>query len=163
MKQLIIVRHAKSSWANMGMSDFERPLNERGNRDAPEMANRLIKRNVAIDAFVSSTANRAYTTATYFAKTFGQKQTDIIPVPELYHASIATFYQVVKKLNNGFQTVALFSHNPGITDFVNELTNTSIDNMPTCGIFAVKINTHDWMEFIPATKTFWFFDYPKLQ
>ncbi|MGC5317030.1 SixA phosphatase family protein, partial [Escherichia coli] len=69
MKQLIIVRHAKSSWANIGMSDFERPLNERGNRDAPEMANRLINRNVAIDAFVSSTANRALTTAIYFAKT----------------------------------------------------------------------------------------------
>ncbi|MBX9781457.1 MAG: histidine phosphatase family protein [Chitinophagaceae bacterium] len=162
MKQLIIVRHAKSSWANIGMSDFERPLNERGNRDAPEMANRLINRNVVIDAFVSSTANRALTTAIYFAKTFGKKQTDIITVPELYHASTATFYQVVKKLNNTFQTVALFSHNPGITDFVNELTNTSIDNMPTCGIFAVKIDTNNWMEFIHAAKTFWFVDYPKL-
>ncbi|MEM5734315.1 hypothetical protein AAEI00_21915, partial [Shewanella algae] len=78
-----------------------------------------INRNVAIDAFVSSTANRALTTAIYFAKTFGKKQTDIITVPELYHASTTTFYQVVKKLNNAFQTVALFSHNPGITDFVN--------------------------------------------
>jgi phosphohistidine phosphatase len=163
MKQLIIVRHAKSSWANIGMSDFERPLNERGNRDAPEMANRLINRNVAIDAFVSSTANRALTTAIYFAKTFGKKQTDIITVPELYHASTTTFYQVVKKLNNAFQTVALFSHNPGITDFVNELTETNIDNMPTCGIFAVKIDTNNWMEFTGAAKTFWFVDYPKLQ
>ncbi|MCA6439986.1 MAG: SixA phosphatase family protein [Sediminibacterium sp.] len=162
MKQLIIVRHAKSSWANLGMSDFERPLNERGSRDAPEMANRLINRNVVVDAFVSSTANRALTTATYFAKTFGKKQTDIITVPELYHASATTFYQVVKKLNNAFQTVALFSHNPGITDFVNELTETNIDNMPTCGIFAVKIDTNNWMEFTHATKTFWFVDYPKL-
>ncbi len=162
MKQLIIVRHAKSSWANLGMSDFERPLNERGSRDAPEMANRLINRNVVVDAFVSSTANRALTTATYFAKTFGKKQTDIITVPELYHASATTFYQVVKKLNNAFQTVALFSHNPGITDFVNELTETNIDNMPTCGIFAVKIDTNNWMEFIHAAKTFWFVDYPKL-
>ncbi|MBX9733153.1 MAG: histidine phosphatase family protein [Chitinophagaceae bacterium] len=163
MKQLIIVRHAKSSWANIGMSDFERPLNERGNRDAPEMANRLIKRNVPIDTFISSTANRAFSTATYFAKAYGQKHSDIIGISELYHASPATFFEVIKQLNDESNTVALFSHNPGITDFVNQLTDTSIDNMPTCGVFAVKIDTNDWAEFMHAKKTFWFFDYPKLQ
>jgi phosphohistidine phosphatase len=162
MKKLIIVRHAKSSWTNIGMSDFDRPLNERGNKDAPEMANRLFKRNINIDAFVSSTANRAFTTATYFAKAFGKNQAAIMAVPKLNHAAPATFYNVIESLNDDFNTVILFSHNPGITDFVNELTTTSIDNMPTCGVFAVHVETNSWTDFATAQKAFWFFDYPKL-
>ena len=70
MKTLILIRHAKSSWDAPGMSDSERPLNERGKKDAPEMAKRLRKRGLKIDAFVSSPAERALRTARYFAKEF---------------------------------------------------------------------------------------------
>lgn len=162
MKQLLIIRHAKSSWANAGMSDYERPLNERGEKDAPMMAARLLKRGIVVDAFVSSTALRAYTTATHFAKAYQLKQGSIEGKKMLYHAPPAVFYEVIQGLDNTHTTVAIFAHNPGITDFVNQLTNTQIDNMPTCGVFAVQIDIDNWKGFKGAEKEFWFFDYPKL-
>jgi len=160
MKQLLIIRHAKSSWKQENMKDFDRPLNDRGHKDAPIMSEN-VKSKTAIDAFVSSTANRAFTTATYFAEAFNVKEKDIIKVPELYHAPAPVFYKVIKDLDNKYGTVAVFAHNPGITDFVNELTSTKIDDMPTCAVFAVHIETDDWKDFANAKKLFWFFDYPK--
>jgi phosphohistidine phosphatase len=162
MKNLLVIRHAKSSWDNFTQPDFDRPLNDRGNRDAPVMAKRLLKREVAIDAFVSSPANRALTTATYFAEAYDKKLKHIVQVDILYHAEVNVFYKVIDELDDHFKTVAIFSHNPGITEFVNSLTNTRIDNMPTCGIFAVKASIKNWKHFAAEKKDFWFFDYPKL-
>ena len=85
-------------------------------------------------------------------------------MPELYHASPETFFEVVQSLNDAANTVALFSHNPGITAFVNQLTEAvRIDNMPTCGIFAVSMEGVSWKHFKQEKKDFLFFDYPKLQ
>lgn len=162
MKQVLIIRHAKSSWANAFTGDFERPLNDRGHRDAPRMAEKMKARAVAIDAFLSSTANRALTTAIYFAEVYGKTKKDILLFPELYHAPEPIFYTVIKTISPEIDTVAIFSHNPGITDFVNSLTEIHIDNMPTCGIFAVQIESDKWEDFDTAKKQFWFFDYPKL-
>jgi phosphohistidine phosphatase len=162
MKNLLIIRHAKSSWDSLAQRDFDRPLNDRGNRDAPMMAKRLQKREVEIDAFVSSPANRALSTATYFAEAYDRKPKHIIKVDILYHAEVEVFYKVIEELDDDYKTVAIYSHNPGITYFVNSLTNTRIDNMPTCGIFAVKAQIKSWQDFRKAAKDFWFFDYPKL-
>lgn len=161
MKALLLIRHAKSDWDNAGLSDFDRPLNERGKKNAPEMAQRLLDKKINIDAFVASPAKRAAKTAKYFAETYGVKKENILWVDELYLASTTAFLKVVSSLKNKFQTVAIFSHNNGITDFANQLTNARIDNIPTCGIFAVKANTEDWTDFATAIKEFWFFDYPK--
>jgi len=163
MKKLLIVRHAKSSWDNITQRDFDRPLNDRGHRDAPEMAKRLLKREIDINAFVSSPAKRAFTTATYFAEAYDVKKKNIVVVENLYHAEVDVFYETISALDEQFETVALFSHNPGITYFVNTLTETRIDNMPTCGIFAVKIDVKSWKNFKTAGKKFWFFDYPKFE
>jgi phosphohistidine phosphatase len=161
LKQLLIIRHAKSSWALAGQDDFERPLNDRGHRDAPIMAERLLEKKVAIDVFISSPANRAFTTAGYFAKAYGFHKKDILLFKELYHAMPQTFFEVLSKTENKYKTAAIFSHNPGITAFVNELTSNPMDNMPTCAIFAVKADCKDWKDFAIAKKIFWFFDYPK--
>ena len=161
MKQLVIVRHAKSSWDFINMDDKDRPLNDRGNKDAPMMAKRLLKKKVDIDLFVSSTATRAYTTASYFADVYDVKAKHIIQEDNLYEAPAGAFYRVVTKLPDNAACVALFSHNPGITDFANSLTTTQIDDMPTCGIFAVKADIKSWSDFERAEKEFWFFDYPK--
>jgi phosphohistidine phosphatase len=161
MKQLLIIRHAKSSWDLATLNDFDRPLNERGLSDAPTMGKRLLDKHVQIDAFISSTAKRAFTTATLIAETFGLKQKEIIKVPELYHAAPTVFYKVITQVDDKYNSIAIFSHNPGITEFVNQLTNTRIDDMPTCGIFAVTINADNWKDFAEADKSFWFFDYPK--
>ncbi len=162
MKELLIIRHAKSSWANAFSGDFERPLNDRGHRDAPRMAEKIKGRGVAIQAFLSSTANRALTTAVYFAEAYGKTKKDILLFPELYHAPENIFYDVVEKTPVTIHTAAIFSHNPGITDFVNSLTETRIDDMPTCGIFAIKIDSDHWSDFSTAKKSFWFFEYPKM-
>ena len=161
MKQLLIIRHAKSDWSNPLHSDFERTLNDRGNKDAPMMAKRIKDKKIVINQFVSSTATRALTTATYFAKAYNKKEKDILKIDELYHASTKIFYTTIDELNDEFDSVAIFSHNPGITDFVNSLTKTRIDNMPTCSIFAIKVEVENWASFSAAKKEFWFFDYPK--
>ncbi len=162
MKTLYLIRHAKSSWENTDVADFDRKLNERGLRDAPEMAKRLFKRVHHIDAFVSSPAKRAKKTCKFFCKEFGVKEEKIIYVEGLYLASTQTFAEVVSWLDDSIKSAALFSHNPGITDYANSLTNDIIiDNMPTCAIFSVQADVKHWKDFENAEKKFLFFDYPK--
>lgn len=161
MKTLFIIRHAKSSWNIGTLNDFDRPLNDRGHTDAPIMAKRLLEKQKCIDCIISSPANRALTTAKYFAKEFKINSNSIQQIPSLYHASVDVFYAVISEIKNEFNSTVIFSHNPGITHFVNELTNIKIDNMPTCGIFAVKINSNRWEDFSTTEKEFFLFDYPK--
>ena len=162
MKTLIVVRHAKSSWANIGQPDYERPLNDRGKNDAPKMAKRLKKGWGKPELLVSSPAKRAIATCKLFAEELDYKKDKILEVPELYHAAREVFYKVVRELPNDANSAAVFSHNPGITDFVNDLiSGANLDNMPTCALFVVKANTGDWANFEIAEKRFVMFDYPK--
>lgn len=161
MKTVILVRHAKSSWDDPATTDLDRPLNDRGKKDAPEMAERLLKRNIAIDTFISSPAKRARKTATIFAKAFDQEKEDVVLKDELYNAAEKNFYEVISQLPSSMKNIAVFSHNPGLTDFANSLAHDiRIDNVPTCGIFAVSFQG-DWPAFKDAEKQFLFFDYPK--
>ena len=161
MKTLLLIRHAKSSWDDPGLSDFERPLNERGKKDAPAMAERLYERGIKIDSFISSPARRARKTAEQFAKKYKKDKDDLVLKTELYMASDEAFNSVVEKLNDNMDCVAIFSHNPGITEFANGLTDARTDNIPTCGIFAISIEAKKWAKFKEAKKKFLFFDYPK--
>jgi len=161
MKTLILVRHAKSDWGNPGLDDAERPLNDRGKKDAPVMAQRLKDKKINIDAFIASPAKRAAKTAKIFAEVFGKKKEDIVFNEKLYLAEPATFLSVITNTDNAFETIAIFSHNYGITDFANKLTEVRIDNIRTCGVLAVKADCKSWADFNEAKKEFWFFDYPK--
>jgi phosphohistidine phosphatase len=161
MKTLILIRHAKSSWNDSSLSDFERPLNERGKKDAPEMASRLKEKGFVPDIFVSSPAKRAKKTAKIFGEEFGVKKDDIRFVEELYLASPVIFTRTITGLEDKFGTVILFAHNPGITEYANSLTNVRIDNIPTCGVFVVQADTDEWKDFETASRNFIFFDYPK--
>jgi phosphohistidine phosphatase len=160
-KILLLIRHAKSDWNNASLSDFDRPLNDRGKKDAPVMARRLLDKKIKIDAFLASPAKRAKKTATIFANEYERGKDEIIFKPELYGAAEDVFYDVISKADDEFDSLAIFAHNPGLTDFANLLTDTRIDNIPTCGIFAVKINSKHWTDFKEAQKEFWFFDSPK--
>lgn len=160
-KTLILVRHAKSSWDDNSLPDFDRPLNDRGKGDAPVMARKLRDQKVKIDAFFSSPAQRAKKTASIFAKEYDTNKKDINLVPELYEAEVQDFYEVIGKVDRDYQNIAVFSHNPGITDFANSLTETRIDNIPTCGIFAIRVDSKKWSDFKDSKKEFWFFDSPK--
>src|SRR5690349_7265415 len=97
-KTLLIVRHAKSSWDIGSLNDFERPLNDRGKKDAPAMAKRLLDKQITIEAFVSSPAKRAKKTAELFCEVYGKPGDQIIFVSKLYHAPLEVFYEVIEEL-----------------------------------------------------------------
>lgn len=161
MKTLILVRHAKSDWGDPSLDDFDRPLNDRGKRDAPAMADRLLKRKIKIDSFISSPAKRAKKTATIFAEAYKTEKDDIVFREELYGAAEPVFAKVVANAKKKADCIAVFSHNPGITDYANTLTSARVDNIPTCGVFAVNADCGAWEDFATAKKELLFFDYPK--
>jgi len=161
MKTLLLIRHAKSSWNDLSLTDFDRQLNERGKHDAPTMAKKIHHRNIEIDTFVSSPAKRAKKTAEFFMDEYDVKERNLLIVPSLYEASTKNFYAAVEDLQDKNNIVALFAHNPGITDFINSLECYPIYEMPTCGVFAIKIKTKTWVDFKASEKEFLFFDYPK--
>src|SRR6187551_1217401 len=107
MKSILLIRHAKSSWETAGMRDFDRPLNERGHRDAPMMAERMLAKEIPIELFVSSPAVRALTTAKYFQEAYQVKKSKLVEVPSLYHASVETFYSTIASLEDEYKNVAL--------------------------------------------------------
>jgi phosphohistidine phosphatase len=162
MKSILFIRHAKSSWSSPTLADFDRPLNDRGQKDAPAMAKKLLEKNVAIDAFVTSTALRAVTTAKHFMEAFKAKKEGLIELADLYHAYPPSFFDVIKKLDDNLATVAIFAHNPGITEMVNRMNVARVDDMPTCAVFGVHADITSWKDFAAAEKRFWLFDYPKL-
>lgn len=161
MKTIILVRHAKSSWDDFSLKDEDRPLTERGKKNAPEMARRLSKRKIRIDAILTSPAKRAKATAEYFAKEYEIPKKKMIVIPELYMADTSAFVKAIKEAPPKADAIAIFSHNNGITDFANKLSDTRIDNMPTCSVFAVKVDIDDWNDFQPGKAEQYFFDYPK--
>lgn len=162
MKTLLLIRHAKSSWANPDQSDFDRPLNDRGMHDAPLMAHRLQKQMLRPDLFISSTAVRARQTTKLMVQEWEEKQQPQITFAEqLYLAPPEVIEETLRNVNNRFHCVALVAHNPGITDFVNQLTPVRTDNMPTCAVYAVRIHTNDWKDLPGTQKEFLLFDYPK--
>jgi phosphohistidine phosphatase len=124
MKKLFLIRHAKSSWDNMEMSDFDRPLNERGEKDAPRMAKLLKQRAVAPDRMITSPANRARCTCQLFAKVLEFEKKKIISEQKLYHATPDAILKVLASLpehkRDEEDIALLFGHNPGITEFANE-------------------------------------------
>lgn len=145
----------------MSLQDIERPLNDRGNKDAVKMAKRLKKSKIEPELLLSSPAKRAMDTCIYFAEEFGIKKKKIIEKQELYMADINSFYKVITELDDAYDCVAIFSHNPGITNFANALANTQIDNMPTCSIYGVESTIEKWSDFENSEKIFLLFDYPK--
>jgi len=127
------------------------------------MAKKLNNKKIKIDAFVSSPAKRARQTCKFFTKEFDPKKKNIVREPKLYEADEQSFYEVIEGFKNKWDSVAVFSHNPGITSFANSLTADGVDDMPTCSVFAVKVDTDTWKEFRNAKKEFLFFDYPKIE
>lgn len=165
-RTLVLIRHAKSDWSTVGQPDFERPLNERGKRDAPVMGNRLKARGLLPDLMIASPARRAADTARLIAAATGYDTRHIRWVDRLYHAAAAVFDDVLmtEAIPDEAKTVFLFSHNPGITYFANETTDAlNIDNIPTCGMVALTFNAEHWRDYPVARHSLLFFDYPKNQ
>ena len=157
MKTLILVRHAKSDWTH-DLPDFDRPLNDRGHKDAPRMARFVHEKGIEIQQFVTSPAKRALTTCRYFSEVYDNK--DIKKVEELYHASSKEFLETINELDDKFDHVALFSHNNGISDFASSLTSEPV-LFPTCGVAVFEIDCEEWSQFEGAEKKLLHFFAPK--
>jgi phosphohistidine phosphatase len=163
MKTLYVIRHAKSSWDSIDLDDFDRPLNDRGKRDAPRMGKRLKEKNIHPDLMLSSPAKRALSTAKRLAKILSYGK-DLIKTDRLlYHAGEETMLSIIRDLKDKHEVVFVFGHNPGLTEFVNSIKDDSldIDNVPTCGIVAFKFDTDSWREVSWGKGKMLFFDYPK--
>lgn len=147
MRFLYLIRHAKSSWDHPGLRDFERPLNDRGHRDAPGMAKLLREKGIRPDLIVSSPAKRALTTAQYFAQAFGIADEDIRREEDIYEASTYDILRVIQALPDEAHTVFLFGHNPSLTDTANQFSQQYIPNVPTCGIAQLETKAEHWADF----------------
>ena len=143
MKNLIIIRHAKSSW-DEPVSDKIRKLTERGRNDANLVSLESLK--FINDKFVlfSSNANRAAETAIIFATNFSIPVNKIIIVDDLYTFDENQLEKVIKTLNNNLENVILFGHNAAITNFVNKFGDIFIENVPTSGLIWIKFNNPKW-------------------
>ncbi len=161
-KTLIIIRHAKSSWADYGCPDFDRALNKRGLRDAPFMAKKLKELSgFTPDLIITSPAKRAKTTAQYFHEEFGLSKEQFREDQKLYHASTTMLINVIRKAPDNVDTLAITAHNPGLTNFANEFPRFSIDNLPTSGIVVIKLNIPTWQSFNFEKGVVTSFLYPK--
>ena len=160
MKHLTLLRHAKSSWKNTSLSDFNRPLNKRGKRDAPYIAEKLKQRNIGVEIIVSSSAIRTLETANIFSNVLGLEN-DIIKSDDLYAASGEVILKTINNLNEVYTNVLVVSHNPGITNIANQLSDFFIENIPTTGIIAFTYDGN-WKDLKFKCCKFLFYDTPKM-
>lgn len=156
---LYVVRHAKSSWADPGMDDHERPLNRRGLSDAPIMAARFAVRNEPVDLLLSSTARRALATAEAFATLL--KAPPIRTDKAIYAAHYRAVQGIVAKLPEEARRVMLFGHNPGFTDLCTYLLDRSIGDLPTCATVRLDLHVDQWRHAGQGTATLGWLDVPE--
>ncbi|MCB1203095.1 MAG: histidine phosphatase family protein [Verrucomicrobiae bacterium] len=147
MKEILLIRHGKSDWDHPGLSDHDRPLNNRGRRDAPRMAAALRERGVVPGSIVTSTANRAATTAEVVAEGLDVPGERIIRIPDLYLASPRTILRVIQGLDESTDTVLLFGHNPGMHETVNLLCEGGyVEEFPTLAVAWIELPVEFWGE-----------------
>lgn len=165
MKTVYLIRHAKSSWDDPDLSDLQRPLNERGKRDAPRMGQRLRKKDLRPDLVLSSPAKRTRSTAKRICKEIGFPKDNIRTDRRLYHADEEGILTVIREVKDKHDLIFIFGHNPGLTDFVNTIAqedaNQFIDNVPTCGVAAFTFDVDSWNDIKWKTGRMIFYDFPK--
>ena len=162
MKRLTLVRHAKSSWNQLGLKDSERPLSERGQRDAPAMGARLAGRGAPPSLIIASSAVRAQATARLIATAFGYSQDAVSVEPALYLASPEQLLEVVAAQHDAHPHLLVVAHNPGLTDLVNQLLpELALPNVPTTGVIALEYPIERWADVFGAKPELAYFDYPK--
>lgn len=161
MRRLTLLRHAKSSWEDPELDDFDRPLNPRGLRALPDMGRRLARRGDRPDLIVSSPALRAISTARGIAREIGYRDDRILQTQDLYLASAAGILTVLKGVDDRHGHAMIVGHNPGFTDLANRLGEIRIDNMPTASMLCVDFPQDHWSDIEPGDAKFVYFDYPK--
>jgi phosphohistidine phosphatase len=161
LRQLTLLRHAKSSWDDAAIKDRNRPLNERGERDAPLMGSRLRDRGSRPTLIITSPAVRARRTAQIIAREIGYPEEFLQREDDLYLASPSQIAAVVARQDSSFRDVIVCGHNPGLTELANRLTGAGIDNVPTAGLVVIGLNLSQWSDLDGARGELLLFDYPR--
>lgn len=162
MKTLIIIRHAKSSWDNSDLSDFERPLNKRGFRDAEFMSKKIAEKNIKPDLILSSPANRAYTTAKIFAKELNYPEHQIITKELIYERGPREILSFISQTDDNLDTLMLFGHNPDLSTLTHYLCDFEYGNLPTCAIVCIDFNFDSWTYLDDEKGKLRFYESPKM-
>ncbi|BCX04662.1 MAG: phosphohistidine phosphatase SixA [Candidatus Roseilinea sp.] len=160
MKKLILVRHAKSSWDDPSLPDHDRPLNDRGRRDAPKMGERLAKRGVTPDLILSSSAVRALTTAQIIAEKIGYDRKAIVVDRRIYGAQVSSLLYLIQELDDQYAQVMLFGHNPELTELAHRFSD-EIEDMPTCAVVELTFDVKRWVDVVDSKPVEVRFDSPK--
>jgi phosphohistidine phosphatase len=160
MKTLVLIRHAKSSWDDSTLLDQDRPLNDRGRRDAPKMGERLAKRDVKPDLILSSPAVRALRTAEIIARKVDYRRKDIVVNERLYAVEADDLLDVIHQLGDKVERVMLFGHNPELTELAHRLSG-EITDMPTCAVAEFKFDAKSWSNIGKTKPAKVALDYPK--
>jgi len=162
MLRLTLVRHAKTEAAHSGQEDWDRALEPRGQRDAPEMGRRLKDRGLKPDKILSSPAVRAISTTTILTRELGVAASKVVQDERLYLANPKDLLKVIRELGGAAKHLMVVGHNPGITEFADALSSErSVDNMPTCAIYTLEFGIKNWSELEVGSGTNPEFDYPK--
>lgn len=160
-KRLYLIRHAKSSWADLSLDDFDRPLNKRGKRNGPVMAKRLAAKDIRPDTIVSSPARRARRTAVFMAKGCGFRKKDIRYEDRLYLGSLTDHLALIDAMFREVDAFFLVGHNHTITELAEYLTGDYLGNMPTCGVVGIEYPKEKGFSPEAGQGRLLFFDYPK--
>jgi len=161
MKTLTLVRHAKSSWNDSTLSDRNRPLGKRGERDAPVMGRRVLEADIRPSLILTSPAVRAWMTAKVIAHELGYPIEFLQREDDLYLASLNTLMDVIVAQSNEFDHLMIVGHNPGLTDFANYLSPNLTSNLPTAGVVSVGFERDDWNLCEQPASELLLYDYPK--
>jgi len=162
MKRLGIIRHAKSSWADAGLADHDRPLNKRGKRDAPFMADLLEREGERPDLLLTSSAKRARTTAKAFAKAFGLPKGAVLEDERIYEASAHAVLDVLRAGPEHAESLFLFGHNPGLHDLIFLLCGKGPERFVTCGAALMDLSIDRWRDAAIGCGTLTAYWYPKM-
>ncbi len=162
MKQLTIVRHAKSAWDNIDLSDHDRPLKSTGIKKTRKIINFLNSKNFSPDLILTSSAVRACETANMIADGIGYEKNLVKNTRSLYHAGVDDIYTEVFAIDNSVNSVMLVAHNPTLTDFVNEFVLPEIDNLPTTGTVCIEFETDNWEKISDAEYKVKFVVFPRM-
>jgi phosphohistidine phosphatase len=144
MKELLILRHAKSSWSNPSLADIDRPLNKRGKRDAPRIGALLRDQDLVPDLILCSPAVRAKKTAQAVSNESGYEG-EIEIHDDLYPGDPSTYLEILASSPDEIDRAMIVGHNPGLEEFLDALTGESA-RLPTSALAQIRLPIHDWAE-----------------
>jgi phosphohistidine phosphatase len=159
MKSVILIRHVKSDWSNL-LTDFDRPIREDKKEDARQIAKEIAKKGLLPELIVSSPGVRTLQTAKIFCSKWKYPFGKVLQEKSLYECMATDILSVINRVDDKYDTIAIVCHNPAITDFVNQYSDSSVDNVPTTGVVKITFERKHWKDITGEGKVNWFL-YPK--